>query len=768
MRTLGRKLLVGTIIVQLIVLAILVLAGYRVIHQTLAAEARRSAVTTEELLGAALAPLMAAKDFAALRELITDTVDATSLAYIAVTDLADRPVAQAGIVPAEGSTRRFSPRDPAATAAEGVFHFISPINLAGQDYGRVAFGRSSAPHVAAEQELIVQLALIGAVGLAASLLLQSLLTNVLTTGLTRMSRAVDQVGAGQLDIRLPVDGRDEVAALSTALNRMSSALAERVRALEDSEARQRSLVEAMAEGVVVQDAQDRILVCNEAAPRILGLTRNQMLGLDPMDPQWRAVTRAGEPFAPDQHPSVRTLRTGKPQRDVLMGVHKSDGALTWVSINAEPLIRTGETRPYASVTTFANITPLVEAEERLLRLNSELEERVTQRTSDLAQALDMAETASRAKSEFLSRMSHELRTPLNAILGFAQILRIRGQALEHGERDQQVQQIETAGWHLLDLINEVLDLSRIESGAMIISREPVGLQPLVAECVQMVLPLARSMDVLVIDRTVEADGVQALADRTRLKQVITNLLSNGIKYNRSGGTVTLSVDETDAGWIGLSVADTGRGFSTTQLENLYQPFNRLGADQSTVEGAGIGLVITKRLTELMGGSLQLQTRESQGSTFTLRLPRATSADNDLPASATRSGPQIDHGPRLVLYIEDNPSNVELMRGVLSLRPHLHLIAAGDGHVGLALAHERLPDLIVIDVALPGIDGFEVCRRLRANAALAARPIVALSANAMRTDIERGREAGFDVYLTKPIEVPLFLAEIDRLFEGSPA
>jgi PAS domain S-box-containing protein len=761
--SLRRKLLIGTIAVQLIVLAVLMLAAQRVIHRSLVTEVSSGAVITEQLLGSSLAPLIAAKDTAALREITEDTVRATGLAYLDVTGLDGRSIARAGALPDSEPPARFDPQTPRPSAHEGVFHFGGPIRLGGQDYGRVAFG-ITAKAAAAERDLLLQLALFGAAGLAASLLLQLLLTGVLTTGLTRMSRAAEQVGAGRFDIDLPVQGQDEIAALSGALNRMSKALAERVRALEDSELRQRSMVEAMAEGMVVQDAQDKILLCNEAAPRILGLTRNQLLGLDSMDPRWRAVSRDGRPLDPNAHPSVMALRTGQPQRDVLMGVHKNDGSLAWISINSEPLVRSGESAPYATVTTFDDITPLIEAEERLLRLNSELEQRVLQRTADLAQALDLAESASRAKSEFLSRMSHELRTPLNAILGFAQILRLRGATLTPNERTQQVQQIETAGWHLLELINEVLDLARIESGAMTVSREPVVLQALVADCVQMAQPAARSMSVELVDHVAGAPPVQVMADRTRLKQVITNLLSNGVKYNRRGGRVTLSVRAVDPAWVELAVEDTGRGFSDAQLRNLYQPFNRLGADTTQVEGAGIGLVITKRLTELMGGSLDLVTDEGRGSVFTLRLRHAGEPAAE-PATARTPPPAVPPArPKLVLYIEDNPSNVELMRGVLSLRPGVQLIDAAEGLSGLALAHERLPDLIVVDIALPGMDGYQVCGHLRAHPDFATRPIIALSANAMQSDIQKGRAAGFDAYLTKPLDVPVILAQIDQLLQ----
>jgi len=384
------------------------------------------------------------------------------------------------------------------------------------------------------------------------------------------------------------------------------------------------------------------------------------------------------------------------------------------------------------------------------------------------QAQRVAEHASRAKSEFLSRVSHELRTPLNAMLGFAQILRMRGAAVSADERDQHVGQIEKAGWHLLELIKELLDLSRIEAGTMLVSREPVPLQRLCAECIELLQPLARAAGITVIDRTVDVEPLAALGDNTRLNQVLMNLLSNAVKYNRQGGSVTLTLNAVDSDWVEIGVADTGRGFTAEQLRDLYQPFNRLGADQAEIDGTGIGLVISKRLTEMMGGQLELDTREGAGALFTLRLPRAQPVEEEQGPPQHVPAPPADtpRVKRTVLYIEDNPSNVDLVESVLSERSDIELLVAPDGPTGLNLANNRRPDLILIDIGLPGIDGYEVCRRLRARMDLKATPILALSANATQADIERGHAAGFDDYLTKPLDVKLFLSHVDRLLEAA--
>ncbi|MBX3637159.1 MAG: response regulator [Rubrivivax sp.] len=409
------------------------------------------------------------------------------------------------------------------------------------------------------------------------------------------------------------------------------------------------------------------------------------------------------------------------------------------------------------------VTALQQAERELQRANDELEERVAARTAELATARDVAESANRAKTEFLSRMSHELRTPLNAILGFAQVLRLRLKPAPAGVGEQ-LGHIETAGWHLLELINDVLDLSRIEAGTMVVSRDAVALAPLLADSVRMVGSVAQAAQVSVFIEPFD-ESLAAEADATRLRQVMGNLLSNACKYNRPGGQVTVGV-QADGDAVSVSVVDTGAGLTTAQQAALFEPFNRLGAERSAVEGTGIGLVITKRLVELMGGRLHVQSTPGSGSTFRVQLRRAA-----LPAAAL-SGAQVPQaapaGGRGVtlLYVEDNAANVQLLAEVLRLRPAVHLLAAVDGPQGLALAREHEPDLVVVDVALPGIDGYELCRRLRSLPALRQRPIVALSANAMASDRERGRDAGFDHYFTKPLDVTHFLAWLDQTLSST--
>jgi len=432
----------------------------------------------------------------------------------------------------------------------------------------------------------------------------------------------------------------------------------------------------------------------------------------------------------------------------------------------EVCLPTGRTREMARLSqAFAGMqaalaqrfAELQESQQRLHLANDELELRVAARTAELAAARDTAERASRAKSEFLSRMSHELRTPLNAILGFAQVLRLRLQA-SAPDIDAQLGHVETAGWHLLALINDVLDLSRIETGDMPISAEAIELAPLVADCVRMSSTVLQAHEVRLSNQVDPAAALFVQADTTRLRQVLINLISNAAKYNRRGGQASLVVrSEADA--VEIDVTDTGVGLSEAQLAHLFQPFNRLGAEQGQIEGTDIGLVVSKRLVELMGGRLTVRSEPGQGSCFTVRLRRSLKAQ---AAKAEAAAPAPPPGRQLrLLYIEDNPANVELLAHVLELRPGVELLTAADAETGLQLVQQAQPDLVVVDIALPGMDGYTLCRRLRALPEFSTRPIVALSANAMPGDTARGRAAGFTHYFTKPLDVAQFLQWLDR-------
>jgi signal transduction histidine kinase/ActR/RegA family two-component response regulator len=409
------------------------------------------------------------------------------------------------------------------------------------------------------------------------------------------------------------------------------------------------------------------------------------------------------------------------------------------------------------------------AQQEVMRLNAELEQRVHERTmqlelanAELELAIEEARNANQAKSAFLSSMSHELRTPLNAILGFAQILAADNLPTTPEQKKEFAGHILKSGRHLLTLINEILDLAKVEAGALTLSMEPVGLAEVLAECRSMIEPLAAARGIRVVFPEQAAALVQA--DRTRLKQVLINLLSNAVKYNRDGGAVTVDCVAVGPDRLRLSVQDTGMGLRPDQVAALFQPFNRLGQENGAQEGTGIGLVFTRRLVEMMKGEIGVTSSPGVGSTFWIELAAAAPLAQ-LPAP---SQPDTGHAtaapsgaaPRTILYIEDNPANLRLVQEILRFRPDLRLVSAADGHAGLALAQMAHPAIILMDLNLPGMGGFEVLAQLRRDPDTAHIPVVALTANAMPRDIERGLSAGFARYLTKPIDIEQFNAAID--------
>jgi CheY-like chemotaxis protein len=355
-------------------------------------------------------------------------------------------------------------------------------------------------------------------------------------------------------------------------------------------------------------------------------------------------------------------------------------------------------------------------------------------------------------------MSHELRTPLNAILGFAQLLEA-GLPKPTEIQVVRLHQIIKAGWYLLDLINEILDLTVIESGKLSLSREPVSMSEVMRECQAMTESQAQKRGVQMIFMPFDTTWF-ANADRTRVKQVVINLLSNAIKYNRENGTVEVKCTCNPERLL-ISIKDSGVGLAPEKLLQLFQPFNRLGQEYGNEEGTGIGLVVTKQLVELMGGSISVVSSIGVGSEFCIELIRditpQLATGNTLPTERA----QQDIGlQRTLLYVEDNPANLMLVEQIIEGHPFIRMLSAHDGNAGIRLAIEELPDVVLMDINLPGISGLEAMKILRKNASTAHIPIVALSANAMLRDIEKGLEAGFFRYLTKPIKIIEFMNSLD--------
>ena len=374
-----------------------------------------------------------------------------------------------------------------------------------------------------------------------------------------------------------------------------------------------------------------------------------------------------------------------------------------------------------------------------------------------------AERANRAKSAFLSNMSHDLRTPLNAILGFAQLLDLDDLP---ADRKESVAQILRGGTHLLSLINEVLDIARIEAGHLSLSMEPVHAMEITELAAELIGPLAAQRAITIVVDEPSGQDLVVLADRQRLSQVLINLLSNGVKYNRQGGSVTIGFTAVEGGRVRLTVTDTGAGIAEGKLRLLFQPFERLGADQTAIEGTGLGLALSRGLAEAMGGTLGVESVVDRGSTFWVELAQTEAPEartSELPKGASIEARPDARG--VVLYIEDNRSNVRLMQRVLERRPGIRLLHAPDGGQGLTMAACEKPDLILLDLHLPDMSGEEVLRRLGVDSALRSIPVAVLSADASPMQLRRLQASGAVAYLTKPLDIGEVMALLDEQLAG---
>jgi PAS domain S-box-containing protein len=517
--------------------------------------------------------------------------------------------------------------------------------------------------------------------------------------------------------------------------------------LRDQQYYTRSLIESNIDALMTTDPAGIITDVNKQMEALTGCTRDELIGA----PFKNYFTDPGRAEA-----GIKLALREKKITNYELTACARDGKTTVVSYNAT----TFYDRDRKLQGVFAAARDVTESK----RLGQALEEQ----NVELKRARAAAEKANLAKSDFLSSMSHELRSPLNAILGFAQLINSDSPPPTPAQTES-IDQILHAGWYLLELINEILDLAQIESGRLALSREPTSLTEVIFECQAMIEPQGQKRG---IDMTFPQFDVPCFvdADRTRLKQVLINLLSNAIKYNKANGTVVVDVDRISGApdRIRVSVKDSGAGLPPDMLTQLFQPFNRLGQERSTEEGTGIGLVMSKRLVELMGGEIGVESTVGFGSVFWFELNSATAphlaVDRSEPAADTET--HVPHGAplRTLLYVEDSPANLMLVEQLIARRPDMRLLTARDGDLGIQLARSRQPEVILMDINLPGIGGIEALRILRADPATAHIPIVALSANAMPRDVEKGLQAGFFRYLTKPIKVNEFMQTLDVALE----
>jgi two-component system sensor histidine kinase/response regulator len=511
-------------------------------------------------------------------------------------------------------------------------------------------------------------------------------------------------------------------------------IANRTAQLERSEQSSRQIFEEAPIGMAVVGLDERFEQVNATLSQMVGYSETELTARTTSDITYPEDNREGSPLA-------RALLDGNRRCSVEKRYVRKDGEVVWATRTA-CVIRDKNGTPHHFLIMVEDISERKRTEKALLEAKEE------------------ADRANHAKSEFLSRMSHELRTPLNAILGFSQLIEL--QRPTDTQRDY-VGYIISAGRHLLDLINEVLDISRIEAGNLQFSLEPVAINEALDEALDLLQPHAAGRRITLSAPGRGDDIGYTLADRQRFKQVLLNLITNAVKYTPVGGQVTVSATISNEDACRVEVSDSGPGIAADKIERLFTPFDRLGAEQSDVEGTGLGLAVCQRLVQAMRGSIGVESALGQGTTFWIELPRAKSPLNGLqplktvPAHRNRAAGAND---RTILYIEDNRPNLILVEQMLCEQPGIELLCAMTGQRGLDLARQQRPDLILLDLHLPDLPGWDVLAQLKADENTRRIPVIVISADATARQIERLLAAGARGYLTKPLDISEFYRAIN--------
>ena len=600
----------------------------------------------------------------------------------------------------------------ACAPGHGILDHERPLVFAGRQWDlRVSAEESDVPDSANHGAWTI-----GIVGLLSAAMLGTSL--LITTGRTR---------------RIESAVRERTAALRAEVNERQAAES----ALRASEQRFRNILDNVPIGVVYTDLAGRVIQANPRYCELTGYAEPELRTLSP------AALTHPEDLAHDEALTAQLVAGEIPMYRRHKRCLNRAGDIVWVRSTVS-LLRDAGNAPWRIVGVVEDITEHLRLEEA-------------------ERAREAAEVSNQAKSDFLSRMSHELRTPLNAMLGFAQLLEIdRRHPLTPTQRPW-VAQIQQAGWHLLEMINDVLDLSRIESGNLRLQTTTLELGELVQASTALVASDAAKRGIRISEEL--APGTSAVfGDATRVKQILTNLLSNAVKYNIDNGRVHVASRLAAPDVVEISVTDTGLGMTPEQMEELFRPFNRLGRERTALQGTGIGLVISRRLAELMGGSIRVKSVPGEGSSFILKLPRAIDPDTVRSEFDDDASLPADYHRRFVHYIEDNETNVEVMRGILAQRAQVQMEVSLTGLDGLAAVRQRLPHLILLDMHLPDIAGLELLRHLKADPATSSIPVIVVSADATAQQVEAAHEAGAARYLTKPVSVSELLATVDEILD----
>ena len=735
------KLTLATIAIVGSMLILLLANTWRHTNQSTEKQAELRITTINVTLNQTLASDVFLKRYADINAKLKELIEKSpeSFVYMVVLDDSGKLIAQAGQV-----SQHVQPDTKIAiTTNDAIAHASYPLTVDSLPVGTVRYGLSLKTMLAVRDGILRESMLISAFTLVALVLAVSLMSYWLTRDLKLLARKAQALVLGHPDEAIAIHTNDEVGILAQSFHDMATAVRMQFTSLHE----QAALLNLAHDAIIVRDMDNTILFWNRGAEITYGWSQAEVLG--------RVTYQLLNTAFLLPLIEIEKILYASGQWEGELEHSKADGSRIIVT-SRWAVQRNAQGHPTAIMEINRDITDRVRVDKELRRHQEHLEELVQQRTAALVTAKEEAERANAAKSEFLSRMSHELRTPMNAILGFSQVLEIED---INPEQLDCVQEIHRAGTHLLQLINELLDLSRIESGKMVTALQPVKLSVSVAEALQITKTLIQAQHITCLNQCNARDSV--LADPTRLKQILVNFLSNAAKYNRDGGRILIECQQRPGDILRLCVSDDGQGIPPEKHSYLFKPFERLGAEHSAVDGTGIGLALSKQLAELMGGTLGFESAPGAGSTFWVELPQTPTQENG--AALAQLTPDSANGPRhKVLYIEDNAANLKLVEAMFRHQQNLLLLSATNGEYGLELARLYHPDVILLDIHLPGMSGYAVLEALQIDAATNAIPVLALSADAMPIDIERGLQAGFAQYLTKPIKIQELLNALNSV------